>query len=330
GSSGEVTLSFNTSYTVPNADKVDNYHAGNSSGQVPISNGTLCSNLNADMLDGYHASNLPVPSHSHSLTLSGDVTGSGNVPGTITTNIASGAVGTSELADEAVTIDKIANPLFTSEPFYIQRTSGCPTVSVRNTATSGDADVLYARALLSNSSSTWCLSSITQKGYALWVAKNADDNVYALYVDAYGSGSGAEGIYTDGRLVAEGGKSTVVRTSKGKEVLFCVESPEEEFYSNGTAQLSNGMASVTFDRLFSEAISPYIPVRVIITPVGSWSGIYVQNTTANGFIARCETGNMNAEFNWIAIGRRKGSEKRPVIPIPNDEEIEQMKEKKIQ
>ena len=38
-----------------NADRVDNYHAGNSSGQVAVSNGTKCTNLNADKLDGYHA-----------------------------------------------------------------------------------------------------------------------------------------------------------------------------------------------------------------------------------------------------------------------------------
>lgn len=41
-----------------NADKVDNYHAGNSSGQVAVSNGTTCTNLNADKLDGYHESSF--------------------------------------------------------------------------------------------------------------------------------------------------------------------------------------------------------------------------------------------------------------------------------
>lgn len=46
-----------------NADKVDNYHAGNSSGQVPVSNGVVCSNLNADMLDGKHASDFTPSSH---------------------------------------------------------------------------------------------------------------------------------------------------------------------------------------------------------------------------------------------------------------------------
>lgn len=34
-----------------NADKVDNYHAGNSSGQVAVSNGILCNNLNAQKFD---------------------------------------------------------------------------------------------------------------------------------------------------------------------------------------------------------------------------------------------------------------------------------------
>lgn len=41
-----------------NADKVDNYHAGNSSGQVAVSNGTVCTNLNADLLDGLHESSF--------------------------------------------------------------------------------------------------------------------------------------------------------------------------------------------------------------------------------------------------------------------------------
>jgi len=38
-----------------NADRVDNYHAGNSSGQVAVSNGTQCTNLNAEKLGGYRA-----------------------------------------------------------------------------------------------------------------------------------------------------------------------------------------------------------------------------------------------------------------------------------
>ncbi|MHC4458350.1 MAG: hypothetical protein ACYS0I_14935 [Planctomycetota bacterium] len=44
--------------SIDNADKVDNYHAGNSSGQVAVSNGNVCVNLNADKLDGYYASDF--------------------------------------------------------------------------------------------------------------------------------------------------------------------------------------------------------------------------------------------------------------------------------
>lgn len=47
-----VALTTDNVASATNADKVDNYHAGNSSGQVAVSNGIVCTNLNADMLDG--------------------------------------------------------------------------------------------------------------------------------------------------------------------------------------------------------------------------------------------------------------------------------------
>jgi len=46
-------------------------------------------------------------SHTHNLTLNGDVTGTGVVGGTITTDIAADAVGTAEIIDGAVTLPKI-------------------------------------------------------------------------------------------------------------------------------------------------------------------------------------------------------------------------------
>ena len=52
--------------------------------------------------------------------------------------------------------------------------------------------------------------------------------------------------------------------------------------------------------------------------------MYVENVTKNSFVARSGAGDANAKFNWIAIGRRKGSETRPFVPIPSDEEIQQM------
>lgn len=47
-----TTLNGNAT-SATNADKVDNYHAGNASGQVPVSNGNLNTNLNAEKLGGH-------------------------------------------------------------------------------------------------------------------------------------------------------------------------------------------------------------------------------------------------------------------------------------
>lgn len=63
---GNMTISSTTKVTNLNADRVDDYHAGNSSGQIPVSNGTVCTNLNADLLDGNHASAFATSGHNHS------------------------------------------------------------------------------------------------------------------------------------------------------------------------------------------------------------------------------------------------------------------------
>ncbi len=75
--------------TANNANKLDNYDTGNLSGNIPINNGVRCVDLNADLLDGYHYNELPYAdtNHTHSLTLSGDVSASGNIDNTINVNV---------------------------------------------------------------------------------------------------------------------------------------------------------------------------------------------------------------------------------------------------
>lgn len=123
----------------------------------------------------------------------------------------------------------------------------------------------------------------------------------------------APGLYVQGSTYATGSKSGVLETSQGKELVFSIEAPDVEFYANGTTTLTNGKAQIEFERLFSETISSEIPIRVTVTPVGSWSGIYVTDVNTKGFNVASENGNLNAEFNWIAIGRRKGFEQRPTL-----------------
>jgi hypothetical protein len=45
-----------------------------------------------------------------------------------------------------------------------------------------------------------------------------------------------------------------------------------------------------------------------VTPVGSWSGIYVAEIRSDGFLVKSGAGDPNAEFKWIAVAERKGYE----------------------
>jgi len=133
------------------------------------------------------------------------------------------------------------------------------------------------------------------------------------------AGPGCFGVFSDGDMMTNGStyatgvKFAIFLTSQGWEGMIAVESMDVEFYANGEAQLQDGAAVVEFERLFREAISPDVPVRVIVTPVGGWSGLYVESADPDGFVVMSGAGDPNVTFNWIAIGRRKGYEDRPEL-----------------
>lgn len=72
-------------------------------------------------------------------------------------------------------------------------------------------------------------------------------------------------------------------------------------YLAGSAKLVAGRADVKFEDKFSTVAAN---IKVIVTPVGSWSGIYVMDVSPNGFTVRSETGNPDAEFNWFAVSEK--------------------------
>ena len=71
-------------------------------------------------------------------------------------------------------------------------------------------------------------------------------------------------------------------------------------YLSGNANLINGVAEIKFNEKISEAIAKSNP-QVIVTPVGSWSTIYVAEVTAKGFKVKSESGNANASFGWMLV-----------------------------
>jgi len=148
--------------------------------------------------------------------------------------------------------------------------------------------------------------------------KSTSSGYYGLVVHSKANSSGNPGCYVYGNLVCTGAKPAVVKTSRGMEPMFAMEAPEVEFVASGHGTLVNGQAQITFEQLFQEAVSSDVPLKIILTPKGGWSGLYVSQQSATGFSVLTGAGEQDIEFDWLAIGRRKGYEQRPEIHVPQE------------
>ena len=72
----------------------------------------------------------------------------------------------------------------------------------------------------------------------------------------------------------------------------------DKVYLTGSAALVGGRADVKFKESLSKFASD---IKVIVTPMGSWSGIYVMNISPDGFTVMSGAGDPNARFNWIVV-----------------------------
>jgi hypothetical protein len=163
----------------------------------------------------------------------------------------------------------------------------------------------------------WGVNAYAERGNNL-----GSDNAsyYGTYVRSYGSSSSNPGLYVSGTFAATGTKSSVVPTSQGQEALYAIETPEVEFMASGTGQLTAGQSQIIFERLFHETISPNVPLKIILTPKNAFSGLYVASQSPTGFAVRTGAGEQNCQFDWMAIGRRKGYDERPKLVLPNEQE----------
>ena len=151
-----------------------------------------------------------------------------------------------------------------------------------------------------------------------YFALDATSTDWAVY--AHSNATNGNGIYCYGNGTITGSWSKTVATSKGWEAVQTLSAPDEEIVASGVARLINGKCRVDFERLFSEAISHKIPVKVVLTPMDQWSGLYTADRTYTGFTVLTGAGAQDVQFTWQAIGRRQGYEQRPVVTIPDPEE----------
>jgi hypothetical protein len=127
----------------------------------------------------------------------------------------------------------------------------------------------------------------------------------------------------DGHAYAKGSWGTFKKNRKGEyESFSTIESPNKELIAHGKGRLSNGETYINFDESFSEFVSSKIPVEVTVTPVGSYSGLYIARKDKDGFLVKSGAGDPDCELTWIAIGREKGCEQR--AEVGNIEEEERM------
>ena len=151
------------------------------------------------------------------------------------------------------------------------------------------------------------------------------------------------GYFNGNHAVANGTKSASVPTTKGNQLLYCMESPEVWFEDFGTAELVNGTATIQLEDLFLETvlIDAKHPLHVFVQVQGECEDVYVVPNTNSFQVKEKNNGTSNVKFSYRVVAKRyhfadhrfgndpvwgKGdtreySQKAPARPIDYDEAV---------
>ncbi|NQT77298.1 MAG: hypothetical protein HQ565_06265 [Bacteroidetes bacterium] len=137
-------------------------------------------------------------------------------------------------------------------------------------------------------------------------------NVYGLYAEGENYG-----IYAHGDMYRTGADVHLQQDNTGQNnVMYTLVSTEMTVQTYGVGQIQNGKATINFDNAFANVLSSTEPIVVTVTPIGQTKGIYLEQVDENSFsVAENDNGKSNVQFNWIAIGKRKGFEN---MSLPTD------------
>jgi hypothetical protein len=81
--------------------------------------------------------------------------------------------------------------------------------------------------------------------------------------------------------------------------------PQNEIFISGSAKLVNGTAEIKYEEVFLKLLPESNKIKIIVTPEGSWSAIYIVKSDNKGFAVKSESGDLNAHFNWIVTGEKR-------------------------
>ncbi len=109
--------------------------------------------------------------------------------------------------------------------------------------------------------------------------------------------------------------------SENRIATYATTSTRVEISTKGKHKLENGSVFVAFDADFSNLVSSAEPIIITCTPLGNTNGVYVSSISPEGFtVVENNKGVASVDFNWIAIGVKKGYEKTTISEeiIAND------------
>ncbi|HSD14857.1 MAG TPA: hypothetical protein VLB74_09440 [Flavobacterium sp.] len=118
------------------------------------------------------------------------------------------------------------------------------------------------------------------------------------------------GMYVQGNTIVN---QPIVQLTESnnteRTATYFPSSTEVDVTTRGIGKLNNGEAFISFKEAFKNIVSDKEPINITITPTGETNGVFISNVTKEGFYVKENMkGTSNANFNWVAIGTKKGFE----------------------
>jgi hypothetical protein len=142
----------------------------------------------------------------------------------------------------------------------------------------------------------------------MWI-QNDDASGIVFHATGAGTGAGSCEIEGNGDLVCTGSKSAVVPVGSRQVALYAIEGPENWFEDAGSAELTNGTATVELEPTFGQTVNTALDYHVFLTPNGDCKGLYIAQKSTTSFIVReLGGGNSSIAFDYRIMAKRKGYE----------------------
>lgn len=131
-------------------------------------------------------------------------------------------------------------------------------------------------------------------------------NIDAAVVGWRANNADYSGYFNGNHVIANGTKSASVPTSKGNQLLYCMESPEVWFEDFGTAQLVNGVAVVELDPMYLETvlIDSAHPLLVFVQVQGECNDVYVVSGKTGFTVKEKNAGTSSVTFSYRLVAKR--------------------------